>query len=97
MSAPSLDKAPALLAVRDHPLHEMEAARAKMAQWADQVTLMEALLNHGSLTELDRMTVALELATARSCMQACANLITACEERMREQARRLEERWGWLL
>jgi hypothetical protein len=30
-------------------------------------------------------------------MQACANIITACEERMREQARRLEERWGWLL
>jgi hypothetical protein len=83
------DSSPALSAVQNHPVHELTQARLKMEQWAEQVRLMETLLGHAALTEMDRMTVALELATA--------NLITACEERMREQARRLEERWGWLL
>jgi hypothetical protein len=91
------DSSPALSAVQNHPVHELTQARLKMEQWAEQVRLMETLLGHAALTEMDRMTVALELATARTCMKACANLITACEERMREQARRLEERWGWLL
>lgn len=89
--------APATAAVRDYPAHELAEARVKMEQWSEQVRLMQQLLEYPTLSEVDRMTVCLELATAKTCLLACANIITRCEERMREQAARLEERWGWLL
>lgn len=92
-----MTNAPASVAVREHPAHELHEARVKMEQWSEQVRLMKSLLEHPTLSEVDRMTVTLELATAKACLLACANIITQCEERMREQARRLEERWGWLL
>lgn len=97
MSTMTTTTAPATVAVRDHPVHELHEARLKMEQWSEQVRLMNNLLQHPTLSEVDRMTVCLELATAKACLLACANIITQCEERMREQARRLEERWGWLL
>jgi hypothetical protein len=91
------DQAPATVAVREHPMRELMEARAKMEQWGEQVRLMKELLELPEVSAADKMALGLELMTAKSCMLACANIITACEERMRQQARRLEERWGWLL
>ncbi len=90
-------KAPATVAVRDHPMRELMEARAKMEEWGEQVRLMKELLERSDVSAADKMTLSLEMLTAKSCLLACANIITACEERMREQARRLEQRWGWLL
>jgi hypothetical protein len=90
-------KAPATVAVRDHPMRELMEARAKMEQWGEQVRLIKELLELPEVSAADKMTLSLELMTAKSCLLACANIITACEERMRQQARRLEQRWGWLL
>ena len=90
-------KAPATVAVRDHPMRELMEARAKMEEWGEQVRLMKELLERSDVSAADKMTLSLEMLTAKSCLLACANIITGCEERMREQARRLEQRWGWLL
>ena len=78
-------------------MRTLAEARAKMEQWSEQVRLIEALLVRSDVGEADKMTLCLEKATARACLLACANIITACEEQMREQAQRMEERWGWLL
>lgn len=89
--------APAWAAVRDHPARELEEARRKMEEWSEQLRLMQELMQRADVCAADKMTLGLEMATAKTCLLACANIITACEERMREQARRLEARWGWLL
>lgn len=36
--------APATVAVRDYPVHELAEARVKMEQWSEQVRLMQELL-----------------------------------------------------
>lgn len=91
------EQAPAICAVNEHPMRTLAEARVKMEQWSEQVRLIEALLVRSDVDEADKMTACLERATARACLLACANIITACEERMREQAQRMEARWGWLL
>jgi len=45
----------------------------------------------------DKMALCLEKMTARCCLTACVNVMQACEVQMREQAKRIEEKWGWLL
>jgi hypothetical protein len=89
--------APATCAVRDYPAQTLQQARQKMDQWSEQVRLIDDLLGREDVSATDKMTLSLEKASANCCLMACANIITACEERMREQAKRMEEKWGWLL
>lgn len=97
MSASLWEQAPACAAVMEYPSRTLAEARQKMEEWSEQMRLIDALLARDDVSAVDKMTLSLEKATARACLVACANIITACEERMREQARRMEEKWGWLL
>lgn len=97
MSASMQDLAPASVAISSHPARTLEEAREKMGQWSEQIRLMQDLMAREDVSLMDKQTLGLEMATAKVCLLACANIVTACEERMREQAKRLEERWGWLL
>lgn len=97
MSVSMQDLAPASVAIFSHPARTLEEAREKMGQWSEQLRLMQDLMGREDVSLMDKQTLGLEMATAKVCLLACANIVTACEERMREQAKRLEERWGWLL
>ena len=89
--------APATLAVRDFPARTLLEAKASMERWSEQLKLIDALLAHDSLLPVDRVRLTGERKAIGCAALACANVVAACEEEMRKQAAKLEEKWGWLL
>lgn len=97
VSVNTAELAPALEAVRRNPVRELEQARRKLEEWSEALRTIDELLTHPDVSDIDRVALGFERVTASACAIACANLITACEEEMRRQAKRLRDSWGWLL
>lgn len=89
--------APALEAVQRNPVRELMAARVKLEEWSEALRTIDDLLTSPDVSEIDRVALGFERVLAASGSIACCNLITACEEEMRKQAKRIEQRWGYLL
>lgn len=97
MSAALWQQAPATAAIQQRPMHELVQAKAKLAECSQILSDIEALLARDDVDEADKLALLNERATTRISAIACANIITACEERMREHARQIQQRHGWLL
>lgn len=97
MSAALWQQAPATAAVQQRPMHELVHAQARLAECSQILADIEALLARDDVDEADKLALLNERATTRISAIACANIITACEERMREHARQIQQRHGWLL
>lgn len=91
------ESAPACVAVQEHPMRTFDEARRKCEDWRAQIEVIDALLRRDDVSASDKMALCLEKMTARCCLTACVNVMQACEVQMREQAKRIEEKWGWLL
>jgi len=55
------------------------------------------LLPDPDVSPTERLALSMELAVAKCGALACANAITACEERMRQQHARMQRTHGHLL
>jgi 7,8-dihydro-6-hydroxymethylpterin-pyrophosphokinase len=96
MSAALWDTAPATQAVQTCPAIEVEAARRALDKWSACLRDIDALLVRDDVSGADKLALAMEKAVAKTNLLACANLITACEERVRAQAAHLRARQPWL-
>lgn len=90
------DHAPATQAVETSPANELEKARLAMDKWSVCVREIDLLLVRDDVSGEDKLALAMEKAVAKANLLACANLIAACEKRVRAQAARLRERQPWL-
>jgi len=97
MSAVLWEQAPATAAIHERPVHELVQAKARLEQCSQILSDIEALLARDDIEEIDKLALLHERSTTRISAIACANIITACEERMRQQARQMQQRHGWLL
>lgn len=97
MSAVLWEQAPATAAIKERPMHELVHAQARLAKCSQILSDIEALLARDDVDEADKLALLNERATTRISAIACANIITACEERMRQHARQIQQRHGWLL
>lgn len=97
MSASLWETAPATAAVRQRPVHELLQAKARARECSQILADIEALLKREDVSEADKLALLNERATTRISALACANIIAACEERMRHEARLIRQRHGWLL
>lgn len=97
MSAALWKQAPATAAIKLRPMHELVQAKAKLAECSHILSDIEALLARDDVDAADKLALLNERATTRISAMACANIITACEERMRQHARQIQQRHGWLL
>ena len=97
MSAALWQQAPATAAIQQRPMHELVQAQARLKECLQILADIEALLARDDVDEADKLALLNDRATTRISAIACANIITACEERMREQARQMQQRHGWLL
>lgn len=91
------DTAPATAAVRERPVHELLHQRAKLDEWSEQIRVIRDLLPDPDVSPTERLALSMELAVAKCGALACANAITACEERMRQQHARMQRTHGHLL
>lgn len=89
--------APATQAITQRPVHELVQARLRMDQCSTILRDIDELLARGDISEADRLALMHERATTRISALACANIVAACEERMRHEARQIQQRHGWLL
>lgn len=97
MSAMLWQQAPATAAIKERPMHELALAQARLAECSQILADIDALLARDDVNEADKLALLNERSTTRISAIACANIITACEERMREHARQMQRRHGWLL
>lgn len=96
MNAVLSDTAPATQAVQTCPAIEVEAARRAMDKWSECLRDIDVLLARDDVSAADKLALAMEKAVAKTNLLACANLITACEERVRAQAAQMRARHPWL-
>lgn len=97
MSAVLWEQAPATAAIQERPVHELVQAKARLEQCSQILSDIEALLARDDIEEIDKLALLHERSTTRISAIACANIITACEERMRQHARQMQHRHGYLL
>lgn len=97
MSVALWQQAPATAAIEQRPLHELMQAKAKLAECSQILSDIEALLVRDDVDAADKLALLNERATTRISAMACANIITACEERMRQHHRQMQQRHGYLL
>jgi hypothetical protein len=91
------ETAPATAAIHERPVHELFEHRRKMDEWSEIIRVIKDLLPDPEVSDADRSSLRFELAAAQCGAIACANAITACEERIRAQAARLRGAHGYLL
>ena len=89
--------APATQAIAQRPVHELMQARLRMEECSTILRDIDELLARDDITEADRLALVHERATTWISALACANIVAACEERMRHEARQIQQRHGWLL
>jgi hypothetical protein len=97
MSAALWQQAPATAAIQQRPMHELVHAQARLAECSQILADIEALLARDDVDPADKLALLHERATTRISAMACANIITACEERMRQHHRQMQQRHGYLL
>lgn len=97
MSAALWEQAPATAAIKERPMHELVQAQARLAECSQILSDIDALLARDDVSEADKLALLYERSTTRISALACANIITACEERMRQHARQMQQRHAWLL
>jgi len=91
------ETAPATAAVRERPVHELLQLRAKLEHWSEQIRVIDDLLPDPDVNDTERLALSMERAVAKCGLIACTNAITACEQRMRQHAARIQRTHGHLL
>lgn len=89
--------APASAAVVERPVQELFYQKKKLEQWSEALRVIEDLLAEPDVCEVDRLALAMERVVAKCGALACANVITACEERIRKDHARMQRTHGHLL
>ena len=89
--------APASAAVVERPVQELFYQRKKMEQWSEALRHINRLMDHPEVCEADRLAMAMERAVAQCGALACANVIAACEEKIRQQHAQMQAKHGHLL
>lgn len=91
------ETAPATTAVQARPMHELLQAQRKLDQCREILRDIDLLLAREDVSAADKLALSYDRATTQVSLIACLNLITACEERMRQDAKKISRRHGWLL
>lgn len=89
--------APATQAIQQRPVHELMQARKRIEDLGQILSDIEALLLLEDVCCADKLALLNERATTRLNIRACENIVAACEERIRHEARQIQQRHGWLL